>query len=105
APRLRVRAIEHAGRFFNCSGKSESARNECDIVVDRLRHADNRERVSAFARFLIKIVRAALGAIASDGEENVDAAGNKIFHRPPDVDWPARGAENRAAFLMNAIYK
>ena len=76
---------------------------KADIVVDRLRHADDRERVAAFARFLIKIVRAALRAVAADGEEDVHAARDEIVHRAADVHRPARRAEDRAAFLMNAI--
>ena len=57
AARLGVRAIEHARRFLDGAEKSERARDEADVVVDRLRHADDRERVAAFARFLVEIVR------------------------------------------------
>ena len=73
------------------------------IVVDRLRHADDGERVAAVARFLVEIVRAALRAVAADGEEDVHAARDEILHRRADVHRAARGAENRAALLMNAI--
>ena len=103
AARLGVRAIEHARRFLDGAEKSERARDEADVVVDRLRHADDRERVAAFARFLEKIVPAALRAIAADGEEDVHAARDEVFHRAPYVHRPARRAENRAALLMNAI--
>ena len=81
AARLGVRAIEHARRFLDRGEKAERARDEADVVVDRLRHADDRERVAALARFLVEIVRAALRAVAADGEENVHAARDEIVHR------------------------
>ena len=61
--------------------------------------------MAAFARFLVKIVRAALRAVAADGEKNVHAARDQIVDRAADVDRAARGAENRAALLMNAVDK
>ena len=103
AARLGVRAIEHPRGFFDGAEESECARDEADVVVDGLRHADDGERVAAAARFLVEIVRAALRAVATDGEENVHAARDEVVHRDADVHRAARGAEDRAAFLMNAI--
>ena len=100
---LGVRAIEHARGFLDGAEESERARDEADVVVDGLRHADDGERVAAAARFLVEIVRAALRAVAADGEEDVHAARDEVVHRGADVHRTARGAENRAAFLMNAI--
>ena len=103
AARFGVRAIEHARGFFDGAEESERARDEANVVVDRLRHADDGERVAAPARFLVEIVRAALRAIAADGEEDVYAARDEIIHGPADVHRSARRAEDRAALLMNAI--
>ena len=61
AARLGVRAIEHARRFLDRAEKSERPRDEADVVVDRLRHADDRQGVAALARFLVKLVPSAPG--------------------------------------------
>jgi hypothetical protein len=103
AARLGVRAIEHAHRFLHRAEKSERARDEADVVVDGLRHADDRQRAAALARFLVEIICAALRAVAAHGEEDVHPARDEILHGSPDVHRPARRAENRAALLMNAI--
>jgi hypothetical protein len=96
-------AIEYARRFLDRGEKSERARDESDVVINGLRHADNRQRVAAIARFLVKIVRAALSAVAADGEKNVYPARDEILHCLAHVHRAARGAENRAALLMNVI--
>ena len=67
APRLGVRAIEHARTFLDRGEKSERARDESDVVINGLRHADNRQRVAAIARFLVEIVRAAREAMSGLG--------------------------------------
>ena len=74
---LGVRAIEHPRGFFDGAEESECARDEANVVVDGLRHAHDGERVAAAARFLVEIVRAALRAVATDGEKNVNAARDK----------------------------
>jgi hypothetical protein len=98
AARLGVRAIEHARGFLDSAEDSERARDEPDVVVESLWYADVRERVAATARFLVEIVRAALRAIATDGEENVHATRDEVVHRGADAHGAARGAEDRAAF-------
>ena len=103
AARLRVRAIQHASRFFHRAEKTKCARDETDIVVDRLRHADDGESVAAFARLLVEIVRAALRAVSTDGEENVHVARNEIIDCTADIHRSARRAEDSAALMMNAI--
>ena len=103
AARLGVRAVEHAARFLDGGEIAEGARDEADVVVDRLGHADDGERVAAAAGFLVEVVRAALRAIAADGEQDVHAAPDEIVHRDADVHRPARRTENRAAFLMNVV--
>lgn len=44
AVRFGVRTREDAGRFFDGSQVAEGARDEGDVVVDRLRDADDGER-------------------------------------------------------------
>ena len=80
AARLGVRAIEHARGLLDGGEESEGARDEADVVVDRLRHADDGERVAAAARFLVESVGTALRAVAADGEEDVHAARDKVVH-------------------------
>jgi glucan phosphorylase len=62
-----VRAIKHARTFLDRGEKSERARDESDVVINGLRHADNRQRVAAIARFLVEIVRAAREAMSGLG--------------------------------------
>ena len=71
AARFRVRAIEDARGFFDRAEEPERTRDEPNVVIDGLWNADDRERVSAPARFLVEIVGAALRAIATNGEKNV----------------------------------
>ena len=96
---LGMRAIEHARGFFDGAEESECARDEANVVVDGLRHADDGERVAAAARFLVEIVRAALRAIAPNGEEDVYAARDEVVHRGTDVHGAPRRAEDRAALF------
>jgi hypothetical protein len=98
-----MRAIEHARGFPDSAKESERARDESDVVVDGLGDADDRERVAPAARFLVKIVRTALRAVATDGEENVNATRDQVIHRDAGTYRAARGAEDGASFLMNAI--
>jgi hypothetical protein len=100
-----VRAIKHPFCFFNSAEKPKCARDEADIVVDCLWYTDNRECMTALARFLIEIVSAALGSVAAHREKNIHVAGNEIVHRSADIDGTARRAKNRAAMLMNPINK
>src|SRR4029077_4476829 len=105
ATRLRVRTIKHALCFFNSAEKTERARDKADIVVDRLRHADNGECMTALARFLIEIMCAALRSVAAHSKKNVHPAVNEIVHRSANIDGTPRRAKARPAMLMNAINK
>ena len=98
-----VRAIEHARGLPDGAIESEGARDESDVVVDGLGDADDSERVAPAARFLVEIVRAALRAVATDGEENVNATRDKVVHRDTGFYRAARGVEDGASFLMNAM--
>ncbi len=105
AARFGVRAIQHAGRLLDGAEKAKCARDKTDIVINRLRDADDREPVAALARLLKKLIRAALRAVAAHGEKNVHAAGDEIVHRAPDVHRSARRTENGAALLMNPVHE
>ena len=98
AARFGVRAIEHARGFLDRAKESERARDESDVVVDGLGDADDRERVAPAARFLVEIVRTALRAVATDGEENVNATRDEVIHRDAGIYRAARGAEDGASF-------
>src|SRR5262249_29534539 len=47
----------------------------------------------------------ALCAITADGEEDIDAAADEVFHSTGFVHWTARSAQNRAGLQMNAIHQ
>ena len=83
-------AVEHALGFFDRAEEAEGARDERDIVVDRLWHSNHGECVATFARFLVKIVRATLRAVAADREENVYPARDEVIDRATNIDRPAR---------------
>src|SRR4030095_15595707 len=59
--------------------------------------------MTATTRFLVKVVRTALCAVAANGEKDIDVARDEIVRRPSHVDRSARGTENCATFLMNII--
>ena len=46
AVRFGVRAVDHLGRLLDGGEIAESPRNEGDVVVDRLRHADDGQRMA-----------------------------------------------------------
>ena len=55
------------GRF-----EAEGLLHERDVVVDRLRHADDAELQPSLRRFVVDRVCAAQRAVAADGEQDAD---------------------------------
>jgi hypothetical protein len=92
-----MRAGEYTGSLLHRGGKAKGTRDKGYIVIDRLRHTHDGERVTAPARFVVKIASTALRAIAADGEEDVNATRDEIVHRATDVHGPTRRAEHCAS--------
>ena len=95
-------AVQHLGRFLHGREEAEAARHEGDVVVDRLGHADNRERMAAPGGLLEQGIAAALRAVATDREQDVDLPPDQGVDRAADVNGAARGAEECAALLVDA---
>ena len=96
---------QHLGGFLDGGEIAEGARHERHVVVDGLRDADHRQRVAALPGFLEQLVAAALRAVAADGEEDVHAAPDQVVHGEADVHRAARGAEHRAALLVDVVHE
>ena len=105
APRLGVGAVEHAHRIFHGAEKPECARDKSDIVIDGLGHPHDGERVAPAPGFMVEVVPSALRAIPADGEQDVHAASDEVVHGGGNVHRAARGAENRAAFVVDVIHE
>ena len=102
AGRLGVRCVGCAPRLGDRGLEAERLLDERDVVVDRLRDADRR-RSSACARAASSAIawRAAQRAVAADREEHVDALALQGVDHLADVLRSARGAEDRAAHLVD----
>jgi hypothetical protein len=59
--------------------------------------------VAAPAGFLIEVASAALGSVATDGEEDVDLVFDEEVDGGLGVDRAARGFEFGAAFLVDVL--
>src|SRR6516164_1325815 len=55
--------------------------------------------------FLKERVAATLGAVAADGEQDMNIAPNKIVHSGCHIDRTARSAEYGSAVVMNLVNK
>src|SRR6516164_8251629 len=104
-PRFRVCAVENLNRFLNRCEVTESARHKRHVVVYRFRDAYYRERMTSLPGFLKERVAAALGAIAADGEQDMNIASNEIVHSGRHIDRAARSPEYRSAVVMNLVNK
>ena len=69
---LIVGAADDGTGFLHGSFKAERLVHEIQVVVDGLGDADDRNGQVAFFEFDGDVVGAALGAVATDGEEDVD---------------------------------
>jgi hypothetical protein len=73
ACRLDVSASDHLDRGGKRRLESEASIDEVDVVVDRLRDADDSDRETAPLDFADELHRAAECAVAADDEEHPDA--------------------------------
>src|SRR6516164_3006945 len=104
-PRFRVCAVENLNRFLNRCEVTESARHKRHVVVYRFRDAYYRKRMTSLPGFLKERVAAALGAVAADGEQDMNIAPNKIVYSGRHVDRAAGSPEYRSAVMMNPVNK
>ena len=83
--------------------EAEALADVRDVVVDRLRHADHCDPRVAGERLLRDAVRTVQRAVAADHEEDVDATALQRVDHDADVLRAARGAEHRAAALVDRL--
>ena len=74
-----------------------------DVVVDRLGDADDGDLESAAGDFLVDAMGAALGAVAADAEEHVDALALEEIDDHAGVLLAPRRAEHRAALFVDLV--
>lgn len=101
--RFGVGTAQRFRRFLDRREIAEGTRNERHIVIDGLGDTDHGQRVVAPLRFLKQFVAAALGTVATDGEQDVHAAPDQVVHGGADVHRPARSAQHGAAVLVNVM--
>ena len=81
--------------------EAEAVVDERDVVVDRLRDADDRDPQLALGDHVGDPLRAVQRAVAADHEQDVDAELLQAVDDLVRVLLPARGAEDRAAVLVD----
>ena len=103
ALRLHVRVADDGGRLGHGRLEPEGTPHEHKVVVDRLRHADHGDLESALQALLRHVARTPERPIAADHEEDVDVHAHQRIDNLIRGLLPARGAENRAAQLVDQI--
>jgi hypothetical protein len=103
--RFGVRAVDNLHGFLNRSEVAESARHKRYVVVHRFRDAYDRERMTSLPGFLKERVATALGAVAADGEKDMNITPNKVIHSGCRIDRTARSAEYCSTVLMDLVNK
>src|SRR5262245_13689284 len=78
--------------------------HERNVVVDRLRDADDADRQTAPRRVLADGVGPAKGPVAADGEEDSNTQTLERVDHHCRILRPARRAEKGAAHLVNPIH-
>ena len=94
---LHVGGLDDGFRRRHGRLEAEGAAHEVEVVVDRLRDADDADRELAPLAFLRDVARRAEGAVAADAEEEVDVHAHEGLDDLARVLLAARGAENGAA--------
>ena len=103
AARLDVCGIDDFLGLLDCSEVTERAVDVLHIVVDGLGNSDDRDLELAALDFFDDGVGAALGAVATDGEQDIDAALLKEVDDDIGADRAARGTQQGATELVNAV--
>src|SRR5262249_12431749 len=96
-------ALQHLGRLLHGGEKAEGVSDKRDIAIDGFGYADDGEGVTAGAGLLEECTGATLGAVAADGEEDIDAPADEILHGARLVHGTTRSAENGSGLVMNAV--
>ena len=90
--------------FGDCAFETEAAPYEHQVVVNRLRDADDGNLESALQHFGRDVARAAQGTVAADAEEDVDVHPlERVDHHVGRLLAAAR-AEDRAARLVDRVH-
>jgi len=100
---LGMSGVDDAAGFIDGGEIAEGSRHEADIVVDGFWNPDDGEGIAPLAGGFVELEGAALGAVASDAEEDIDAMADEIFHGELRIDRAAGGSQDGAAILMNVI--
>ena len=61
--------------------------------------------MAAPLRLLVELIAAALRAVAADSEKHVHPPSDQVVHGQPHIHRPARGAQHRAAMLVNVVHE
>mmetsp|Transcript_18793 Transcript_18793/g.65521 ORF Transcript_18793/g.65521 Transcript_18793/m.65521 type:complete len:306 (+) Transcript_18793:1101-2018(+) len=86
---------------LNCRVEAEGLVEVQDIVVDGLRHAHDGDLQAPILRLLVELVCGALGAVAADREEHVDALFLQLVANLLGVEAAAAGLQHTASFVMD----
>ncbi len=92
-----VQAIDRFGRKADRRVEAETARRADDVVVDRLRHADERDA------FLVELVRDGQRAVAADAHERVEVVLLEHLHDAVGVVEGALGRHDRLDERVAAV--
>ena len=103
AARFSMGAVEYFDGFLDRGEVTESACNEGHVVIDRLRNAHDRKWVGPALSLLKELVAAALGTVATDGEQDMHVALDQVVHSSSHVDGTARSAKDCSAVMVNLI--
>ena len=100
-----ARAAYHVHRRRIRAFEAKAAIDEMDVVVDGLRHADDRDLQAAPFYFRRELHRCADGAVAADHEQDVDGVGLEIVDHFAGILRAARRAEDGAALVMDVRHR
>ena len=105
ALRLDMGAPDDLRGFGDCAFETETAAHEHQVVVNRLRDADDGNLEPALQHFRRDVARAAQGAVAADAEEDVDVHPlERVDHHVGRLLAAAR-AEDRATRLVDRVHR
>ena len=101
--RLDVRRADRLRRPRERGPEAEAVVDERDVVVDRLRDADDRDPQPALGDHVGDRLRAVQRPVAADDDEDVDPELLEAVDDLLGVLAPARAAEDRAAVLVDVL--
>src|SRR5262245_1194802 len=99
-----MRPVQYRLCFLNRYKIAEGARYKRNVVINSLGNPDHRKRITTPPGLPKKLPASTLRAIASNGEDNIHPAPYQVFYSHNYVHRAPRGAEDRAAFLVDSIH-